>query len=196
MSVEFRKEDHSYWSGGTLLPGVTTVIETVCQAFASIPDQHLIPAQERGTAVHTATELDDLEVLDEDTLDDDLMPYLEAWRRFRSDTNFLPERIESVVAHPKLKYAGTLDRTGRIRWRRANRLALVDVKTGAPSRGTALQTAAYQAALAEMTGHQIKTRMSVHLQGDGTYRVVEYNDPSDMRVFTAMLTAYRWMKET
>lgn len=196
MKVEFRSDDHTYWSDGEQLPGVTTVIETVCQSFANVPEQYLIPAQERGTAVHRATELDDLEMLDEDTLDADLHPYLSAWRSFKGDVGFEPERIESVVAHPVLRYAGTLDRTGRMTWRKARRLVLLDIKTGPPVRGTALQLAAYHAALLKMYGQDIKTRISVHLSSNGSYRIKEYTNPSDMRVFTAMLTAYRWMKET
>lgn len=195
MSLTFREEDHTYWDDAGLVPGVTTVIETVCQSFAGIPDAFLIPAQERGTAVHKATELDDLEILDEDSLAADLTGYLEGWRKFKADTRFEPERVEEKVFHQKLRYAGTLDRTGTMAWRRSRRKVLIDVKTGGKARGIGLQLAAYQAALKEQRGDDIKTRLSVHVRADGTYRIEEYTNPSDMRVFIAMLTAYRWMKE-
>jgi len=193
--VEFRADDHTYWDGNTKLPGVTTVIETVCQAFANIPDVYLIPAQERGTAVHKATELDDMEILDDDSLDHDLLPYLEAWRKFKADVKFEPERIERIVYHPAHRYAGTLDRTGSMAWGRARRKVILDLKTGPKSRGIGLQLAAYKEALKAELGDEINVRVSVHLKNDGNYFVEEYTNPSDFRVFLAMLTSYRWMKE-
>jgi len=195
MNVRFNAEDHTYWCGEEKIPGVTTIIETVCQSFASIPDQLLIPAQERGTAVHKATELDDLEILDIDSLDADLHGYLEAWRKFRATHKFEPDRIEALLAHPKLRYAGQADRIGKITWNKRRQNVLLDIKTGQPAAGTALQTAAYLDAHKEMTGAKTKLRMSVHLRENGEYRVVEYKDPSDLRCFRAMLTAYRWMTE-
>ena len=193
--LKFRPDNHTYWDDTGLVPGVTTVIETICQAFANIPDVYLIPAQDRGTAVHKATELDDLEMLDEDSLDIDLMPYLEAWRQFRADMKFEPERVEKMVYHPAIRYAGTLDRTGTMTWKRARRKVILDVKTGPKSRGIGLQLAAYQAALKAELGDEIKTRVSVHLKPDGKYMIEEYTDTSDLRVFLAMLTSYKWMKE-
>lgn len=192
--IRFRPDDHTYWSGDRKIPGVTTVIETVCQSFAGIDEQVLIPAQWRGTAVHKATELDDLEVLDEDTLDLDLHGYLNAWRVFRARHEFEPDRIEALVSHSKYLYAGQLDRTGKITWNNRRTSAQVDIKTGPPMRGTGLQTAAYQEALKDMAGTAPKLRLSVHLQPDGTYKVIEYDNKSDFRVFLAMLTSYNWMR--
>lgn len=192
--LRFDSDTHTYYDGDCVVPGVTTVIERVCQYFASVPDAYLIPAQKRGTAVHLATELYDLGTLDEDQLDPVLEPYLEAWKRFLHDTSFEPDRIEQRIYNHKLRYAGTLDRAGMITWKKARRRAIVDIKTGAPVRSTALQTAAYQKGLEVDLNDAIKTRLSVHLQPNKTFKVIEYNNPSDMRVFTAMLTSYRWME--
>lgn len=191
--LRFQADDHTYWLGDEKLPGVTGVIEDACLSFAKVPEKYLVPAQWRGTVVHKATELSDLGVLDWDSLDADLHGYVESWQQFVKHIGFDMDLMEHQVWHSKFKYAGTLDRAGTVKWKKARRKAIIDIKTGAPVAGTALQTAAYQAALKDMGEGEYKLRLGVHVKVDGSApNVVEYGAAQDLSTFLAMLKVYRW----
>lgn len=192
--LEFRDDDHSYWFDSERVPSVTTVIEDAAQAFAGLSDQVLLPAQWRGTAVHRATELLDMECLDWGSVDDDLHGYLHSWERFKQVSCLEIDFIEERIYHPTYRYAGTLDRTGSLKWDGRRRKAVIDLKTGAAARGTAVQTAAYQEAL-KKRGETYNLRLGVHLKADGSDPDVrEYKSKQDMRVFLAMLKVYNWKR--
>ena len=151
-------------------------------------------AQKFGTAVHKATELDDKNDLAMDTVDAPLIPYLEAWKKFKADykVSFKPEEIEQPVYSLRWKFKGTPDR-----WPIYinNKLILLDIKsttTIMPS--VAIQMAAYQIAWEEMTKQRIKERWCIQLTPDG-YKIEPYKNESDKSVFLAALTVYNFRKE-
>jgi len=43
-----------------------------------------------------------------------IFPYLEAWRKFRKESGFVPEQIEPPMMSTAYKYAGTPDRIGEL----------------------------------------------------------------------------------
>jgi hypothetical protein len=96
-----------------MVPSVTTILSSV-----GLPDLSMVPAEllewkaGLGTAVHKATELEDKGVIDQYELDLATVPYLEAYRRFKEESGFVPTAIEGRVYHPKFHYAGTFDRIG------------------------------------------------------------------------------------
>src|SRR5262245_23836256 len=125
--LRFDPKDHRYFLGDRELPSVTTVLT---ESFPlSIRKDLLETARWRGTVVHRACELDDKLELDESSIDDEVRPYLTAWRSFRRHTGFRPdlEGIEVQKYHPLLYYAGTIDRIGRDS---RDRRILLDIKTG------------------------------------------------------------------
>lgn len=185
----FRAEDHSYWLGERRLPSVTAVLKDAGLADFSAPwftDAILA----RGSAIHQAIALDIEGVLDEDGLDETLLPYLAGWRRFLEESVFEVERWEIPVCDPILGYAGTLD--GILRTSSGTRKTLVDVKRGFyPSAGP--QTAAYQ----RLAGRFYDTAVSIdraviELPGDGTYRFHRLTDPNDNLVFLSALRVHHW----
>lgn len=190
--VVFDADTHTYWLGGRRIPNVTTVIDAFAQQYAGIPEWILAPARERGTAVHKATEYDDLGTLDEDALDDSLRPYLDAWRRFRREAGFAPELTEERVFSSRYFYAGMLDRVGRMRyWRRPDRI-LLDIKSGSALRTTTgMQTAAYAEAL---PGKPLP-RFGVELHDDGTYRLEQFTDTNDLPDYLAALRLWNWRQK-
>lgn len=188
--LQFDPAAHRYSVGGRHIPSVTQVLEPYMD-FSRVPPDVLQRAADFGTAVHTATELDDLGDLDEESLDPALAPYLEGWRRFRSVTGFVPVAVEERL-YCKIHgfaVAGTLDRVGDLKGART----LVDIKSSAgvyPS--VALQTAAYAEAYRASTGLRIKHRFAVRLDDSGGFEVVEFKDRSDLSVFLSMLTVHNW----
>lgn len=176
-------KDHRYVDDvtGAEWPGVTTVIREA-GLMGWIPDDPFYA--ERGTAIHEATALWDLGVLDEETLDLQIDPYLDAWKRYRSDMMDpdISLMIEQIVVNTAVGYCGTMDRAG------------VDIKTGALCKWHILQAAAYY--------HACPVRPpvwhSVYLKDDGTYKLTIYR-PSELfaafKVFCAALMVYNWRKE-
>lgn len=182
--LKFDDAKHEYFVDGRKVPGVTSILSPLID-YSRVPAATLERARRMGQAVHLATELDDQDDLDYDTLSPELLPYLHAWRRFRMECNFVPDTIEKRLYHPALGYAGTSDRTGIVKGKRA----VIDIKkmaTLGPVVG--VQLAAYKELHIKATGVPIEDRYGLALRADGFYRLVPYTDPNDWRVFLSLLT--------
>ena len=91
----------------------------------------------------------------------------------------------------KYNFAGTIDRIGTV----GKTLTIVDIKTGAASRSTAIQLAGYEIlAQEEVPGKYDK--MIVMLKTDVTYAIMgkEVFDPSDKSFFLSCLNIYNYKK--
>ena len=139
----------------------------------------------RGAAVHKATYYLDTVGLDWTSLS---MPgymniegYVRAWEKAKKEAGITIRESEYPIVNGRHGYCGTPDRIVKI----GRKLGILDIKTGAPSPYTALQTAAY----AEPLG--LKYRWACHLRDDGNYRLEEYKGKSDFRIYLAYLTVAR-----
>lgn len=186
--LTFNAGPHEYRWKGEIVPGVTSVLEAAgLLDFGGASEEQLRAARERGTAVHKLCELADLNDLDEDSIDESLVGYLDAWGRFKVEQAFEIEVVEQPVYNTTHRYAGTLDRCGLLP--RSYGLVLVDIKTGQPQQATGPQTAAYLAALPRTD--RARTRIAVYLQPDGRYAMVTHDDRNDFNIFLAALTYTR-----
>jgi len=143
---------------------------------------------EFGTNAHSATELDDHGLLDEDTLDPALMPIVKAWRKFKADFDVEILEVEIKFAS-KLGFAGSIDRIAEVK----GNSTLLDIKTRKfkPVQDV-LQTAAYKYGWEEMTGRKLSKRVIVSLNTDGTYKYTENKGPRDFEVFRCALALNHW----
>lgn len=186
--LTFNSVEHRYSYDGVPVPGVTSVLQAAgLLDFGGASPEAMAFAGARGTAAHTACELDDKNDLVEESVQDEILGYLTAWRKFRAETGFVPETIEERVYHERYKYAGTLDRIGVFQGVES----LIDLKTGTPQRATGVQLAGYAMAVDLKSGHRLP-RYAIHLQQDGNYKLIRYTNPSDFAVFIAALTLYNW----
>lgn len=186
--LDFDAATHTYTLEGRAIPNVTRVLEPL-EHFDKVPPSILEYASERGTAVHRATELYDTGELDEASLDDELVPYLEGWKKFLDESGFQILRIERRVYHERYRYAGTLDRQGIL----GDDPWIIDIKTVSQlSPVTGLQTAAYADPAHEDKRTKAPRRGAVQLRPDGTYRLKEYREQTDFAVFLAALNLYNW----
>ena len=193
MKIGFRKEDHKYSIDGVPVDSVTQILQsTGIIDFSKVPKENLEASMIFGTYVHEATELYDKNNLNLETLHPKLRPYLDAWIKFKVQVGFEIELNEEKIGSQKYMFAGTLDRRGIIN----NQRGIVDIKTSVDiSRATAIQTAGYMIAHNEMfKKEKTKFRMAVLLKPDGTYKISEYSDKSDMNVFLSSLTLHNWRK--
>lgn len=185
--LTFDETKHEYRWNGSVVPSVTQILSPMVD-YSMINPAVLIRAQMLGTYVHRTTELYDQDDLDMDTLPEEIAPYLNAWIKFKKECEFEPATIEQKLYHKVLGYSGTSDRTGMVR----GRLAVVDIKKMAqlgPVIG--MQLAAYQE-LHKQDGAKVLDRYALGLRPDGTYRMVPYNDPSDLPAFLSLLTLRNW----
>lgn len=182
--IQFDADRHEYRVAGTRWPGVTQILQPL-QELEGIPRPVLEAAAAFGRNVHAACHLHNLGILDEDTLDAALLPYVQAWRLFLRDTGAIVVASELMVAHPRLQYCGTLDTICLIRGKRE----LVDIKsTAVMPRTVGAQTAAY----AEAYEPGIRRR-AVQLKPDGTYRSEVLTARADLNLFLSALNVWRFL---
>jgi len=186
--LTFNKEKHEYKLGEEVIPSVSQILKDGgLIEFGSIPQHILDNAANRGTLIHFACELWDEGTLDEENLDPVIVPYLEAWKKFRADTKCEIIASEEIVYHKNFKYAGTLDRRLKI----DGKTFICDIKTGAPRPWHSIQTAGYALCFPEKY-----ERMCVYLKKDCSYEVKIYTSQDDEEVFLAALAIHKFKMRT
>lgn len=180
--LRFDHEAHAYELDGRKVLGVTDVIREA--GLMGDTSWYTEEGRIRGSYIAEATALDDVNDLDFDGLDDQLKPYVEQWRRFKKESNFVPfdDGIEQKVFDEVYGYAGMLDRRGTMQ----KKTATIDIKLGAKQNWHGIQLAAY-----DRTFKVRGKRINVYLSEDN-YRVVERTDRNDEAVFLAALAVVKW----
>lgn len=183
--LTFDEQRHEYRLLGGVVPSVTQVLAPLVD-LSGIPRALLEAKRDLGQRVHMACQFDDEGDLDEASVEPDVRPRLEAWRKFRRETSAEVLHNERRVADPLLLYAGTLDRVlliQRVKW-------LVDLKTSIASPiAVGPQTAAYMRALGD---NSVTHRAALRLLPDGTYRLDPLTSPDDWSCFFACLSLHRF----
>lgn len=186
----FEEEGHRYFLGDQELPSVTTVITAVLGGTITVSPEAWKMAGERGTAVHKACELDDLGTLDESTVGEE-WPYLDAYRKFKSEHACEWDGIERRHYHEVYNYAGTIDRMGTLDGRRS----ILDIKTGLRSPLHDIQLAAYSMLAGFSPANW--NRIILHLHSNGDYAIYTSKKSSlaqDMNIFLSALAIYNWQR--
>lgn len=187
----FNAEKHEYLEEGIRLPSVTEILqEGGFIDLSNVRADVLEAARNFGNAVHKMAELWDKGTLEMLTLDPQLLPYLEGYKKFLKDydLSFEPDEIEQHLASRVWRYAGTPDRFRKIR------KLLIDLKSGTMQPATELQTAAYQILIEENFGIKIKERWGVQLLPGG-YKIHPFKDKSDRTIFLGAVNAYYWKQK-
>ena len=184
LIVELDEVTHTYRAGGAVVPGVTSILGSL-RDFTRIDEEVLRKACERGTNVHLATEYHDRGTLDETSLLPEEAGYLEGWKKFCAEHKPWWLSIEEIVFHPVHRYAGKLDRRCSMQFGGQRiEVAQVDVKTGATHPVMGLQLAAYVAAAGDPPS---TPRFTCQLNKNGTYKLVQWTDPTDWPMFLSLL---------
>ena len=192
MKITFKEEGHKYYIDGFHAPANSKILEAAgIVDYSKIPQSILIPAQDFGKKVHKATELDDKGILNIATLDPKIVPYLMAWRAFRTRYNALFHEIEKPCASKKLWFATTPDRIATI-W---NDLAIVEIKTTFEMvASVAIQMAGQEIAYRETNkrGNKKIVRIAVLLKPDGNFTPTFYTDKNDISVFKSAVIIHNY----
>ena len=189
--ISFDEERHEYRIDGYLVPSVTGILKPIVSLGGS--DDARDFKRQIGKALDTAITLHERQDLDLDSLDLAVLPFFEAWLKFKEETGFRVLLNQPIVYSKKLRFAGTPDLIG-------TRIAdsdvpeeIIDTKcTWVMDAATAIQTAAYSLAAHESLGFKIKKRTGVQLLRDGTYRAFPYTDQNDEHIFRSLLNIFSW----
>lgn len=185
----FDPEKHAYTRNGQVVPSVTGILKSAgLIEFPGVSRRDLDIACDFGKKVHMACELHDNNTLDPESIDPQIMPFLEAWKSFVRGLDVKFTGIEQRVYSAKYSYAGTVDRIGYD----SKNMLLLDIKTCPVHLSHAPQTAAYLQACMEM---DLTTRgcrrMTVHLQ-PYTYSVRIHDSKADSSVFLHALQIWKY----
>lgn len=188
MATEFTfvSEGHQYFNArGVRVLSVTQILNNVGLVnYDGIPQETLDHKAAIGTAAHAACHYFDESDLDMETLDPEVLPYVQAWERFRSETDFVPELIEhrGIATIDGIEYGFTLDRIGQFN----GHPTLIEIKcTAGVEVSWGSQCAAY--ALAMKAEYPKLFRLAVHLKPNATYSLVPLNDIRDYQIFRSAL---------
>lgn len=191
QEIDFNEERHEYRIDGHVVPSVTQVLDVVRKEGGSESQREY--KRQIGKALDTAIELHEKDDLDPDSLDEAVVPFFEAWLKFKAETGFRVLLNQLLVYSKKLRCAGTLDLLGTRDPALMAPDELLDTKcVWTMDAATALQTAGYALLSHESHGIRVKKRGGVQLLRDGTYKFYPYSNPNDEHVFKACLSINAW----
>ena len=182
----FDEGKHEYRLDGAVLPSVSSIL-----VASGLLDTTWFTeeAASRGTRLHKVLASIDAKHPPEESTEG-IEDRIDAWHRFKADTNFVPIEIEKPKYHKLYKYAGTKDRSGILGPNPKHRV-LLDIKSGAFNPvAHPVQLAAYNL-MEEVPAIDLWV---VELRADGSYRIHVTNPDSQeaTRVFMACLTMRAW----
>lgn len=190
-----RDDVHRYWLDGRELFGVTRVLELTGLSDFSAP--HFTEfVRDRGAHVAAAVHFDNQGDLDLDTLDPQLVPYVEAHRLFLSDYGAIVEFTEQFICDEAYGYAGCLDEIVRREINGRARRMLIDIKLGLYE-SVELQTAAYARGARDLYDQPvILERRALILKPDGDYTLTDpFTSTTDETTFLSALRVCAWRKQ-
>lgn len=188
MTFAYDPETHIYKVNGEVWPSVTQILKDMGFVDTTWFNDY---ARERGSFVHDTVKWQCQGVLDEDTVDDVLRPYLDAWRLFVADTGFVSEKVEEPLYSPRYGFAGTPDQIGKL----YNTPSVIDYKTGAMDPVTGLQLSGYEVLEhAQDSGYRILKRYGLQLTDKGKYKLTPFKDRTDRQVFLSALACWTWQR--
>ena len=91
FNVEFEPDGHIYTSNGQTLPSITQILKAEGFIDTTFYNEW---ARDKGSMVHLACHYDVTGCLDEDSLDDEIRPYLAGFRRFMAESGFKVDKSE------------------------------------------------------------------------------------------------------
>ena len=187
----FYDDNHRYTVDGEEVPSVSELTRFLSRELYSDAPQYMIDqAAKRGTSVHKATEaLDKFGTVE---IEEDIVPYVQAYVKFRKEIPAEWEKIEWAVCNDKL-YAGTLDRYGKMN----DQNIILDIKTTANISGLHKVLYGAQLNLYRMAASKevkIDGLWVLQLKKDGTYKL--HNLLVDDTVANACIAMHEAIKNT
>ena len=190
MALEFIEKDHRYLLDGEEIPSVSEIIRFAEREVYKEPSKfQMDQAADRGRRVHKACE--ELDKTGACECDGDIAGYVKAYAKFKAEHDVSWMYIEEPVIGLKNRYAGTLDRAGRM----DNKNVILDIKTTGTITGKhkilyKLQLTMYGAARIAATDLYLPDDSEYYvlqLKDDGTYKLISLEGDSTLAVCCLLL---------
>lgn len=185
----FLEDKHRYILEGEEFPSVSELCRFISiEMYRDVPQWRLDEASKRGKSVHKACEI--LDKYGTADVSDDILPYMQAYLKFRKEHDVNWEKIEYATYNPKLKYAGRIDRYGKI----DGKFALLDLKTTYfINKPTALAELNFYSKMMEANNFKVEILYILQLKKEGTYKLkkFDFND----EVVNACLILHELLKK-
>ena len=189
----FDEAQHAYYKDGLRIPSVTQVLKMSGWVdFSMIAKDVLENKRGIGEAVHLCAQYHDDGDLDESTLLPAWVPYFEAWKKFRreSQVDILGTEQQSIGTINGMPYGMRYDRLAIV----DGEESLLEIKCCAQKEDYwGLQLAGYDLGLPQCKTALRRKRYAVQLKPDATYRLWPFEDASDYDGFTWSL-AVTWLQ--
>ena len=193
--LTFDHDKHLYFYDGVIVPNTTRLLQDYGLIdFSHVPLARLNYKRDLGTAVHYACFLLDENNLDESTLHPEIVPYVNAYKKFMEITGFEPRFSELKLYSKKWRFATTLDRQGPFEWERKEQESVIELKcTWEMYPSTGPQTASHKIVVEENFPEiKIKKRFGLQLKENGNYEIHPLTDPQDENTFLACVVLHHW----
>ena len=169
--LTFFDKGHIYMLDGERIPCVSDLCRFLHrEIYKDAPMWQREAAADRGTGVHLATQT--LDATGRAEIEEEYLPYLQAYAQFRKEHSVRWELIEHPGYHPEHRYAGTIDRYGLLDGYKT----LLDIKTTytvyKPLCSASLNL--YRMML-ESRKLPVERLMILHLKKDGTYKLINFD---------------------
>ncbi len=168
--LTYDEQGRAFWDGERI-PRTTEICKVLAPRTWNVKEYSL----NKGRIIHLITEYEDQGVLDDSSVDPILGGYLDGYRRFKVDTNFIPTHTEYQFYNRKYKYSGRVDKYGPL----FGYMSVVDVKSGAPHEADQYQAPAYLFGLKD-NGFPCWRAWDLYLKATGTYSLVEVKSPTGL----------------
>lgn len=155
---EFCADTHEYKMSGRKVFSVTQIIKGA-GLYGEAGNFYNAASAEKGKFIHEACELYDKGDLEEQSLDEKLVPYLDAWKAFRKQMPVEFAVIEQPFFSLEHGFAGTIDRA----WFENKKGVVADIKTGAVPDWVSIQLAGYAILFPSLTA------MAIQLKDNGKF---------------------------
>jgi hypothetical protein len=178
--LTFKEDTHQYFVDGKEVPGVSHVMKTLglSKDYTGTDDFY----RDRGTAVHKAAELYLTERLDESSLDPEIIPFFEGFKRFWEAHRHPLPYVEHMLYSESLGFAGSIDLVTDTIW---------DLKCSkSPDVAAEVQGALYQYLWEENFKQKLPFRV-VRLPWESEKDTLSY-EPTDENLAPATMILYRW----
>lgn len=178
---------HTYWEGKQKYDSVTEIIKFLglSRNYDGISSFYA----ERGKAVHKAVEFLDKGTLDDGSVSDVLRPYVSGYKNFLKESGYKPKAWETMLGHPILRFAGTIDKVGYLN----DRLGILDIKTSKSLDACVEdQLCAYKLLWDEHHPDMPALwRYALQLKDDGTYSLQTKYGNAPIEDWLSIMTVYR-----
>ena len=112
--LSFEPQGHVYRYNGRVVPSVTQCLSIV-NDLSFVNPARLEAARAFGVNVHLAVEFWNRGTLDVESLDPELLPYLQGWLKFTRESGVEITASEQRIYNKQLRYAGCVDAVGSLR---------------------------------------------------------------------------------